>query len=91
MDDTGAAATSTNQIELQDSNGNPVPVTCYTSDIFGVTPDGGLMFFIEAFPGVYRTGDMTWTKVEPTASAKSFMTNYLNVESVISSSVVVAR
>ena len=91
MDDTGAAATSTNQIELQDSNGSPVPVTCYTSDIFGVTPDGGLMFFIEAFPGVYRTGDMTWTKVEPTASAKSFMTNYLNVESVISSSVVVAR
>ena len=58
----GNAATSTNTMTFYDSNGSEVPVVCYASDVFGVSDSGSIYFLIKAFPGVYRTGDMTWTK-----------------------------
>ena len=58
----GDKATSTNKYNLYYEDGTPAPTVCYCSDVFGVGASGGLYFLIEAFPGVYRTGDMTWTK-----------------------------
>ena len=65
----GDAATSTNSMTFYDANGGEVPVVCYASDVFGVTDSGSIYFLIEAFPGVYRTGDMTWTKTGAAAQA----------------------
>ena len=64
----GNAATSTNSMTFYDENGGEVPVVCYASDVFGVTDSGSIYFLIEAFPGVYRTGDMTWTKTAGAAA-----------------------
>ena len=59
----GAAATSTNSMTFYNEDGTEeIPVVCYASDVFGVNDAGNIYFLIEAFPGVYRTGDMTWTK-----------------------------
>ena len=65
----GESATSTNSMTFYDENGGEVPVICYASDVFGVTDAGNIYFLIEAFPGVYRTGDMTWTKGAAAAQA----------------------
>ena len=65
----GDAATSTNSMTFYDANGGEVPVVCYASDVFGVTDSGSIYFLIESFPGVYRTGDMTWTKTGAAAQA----------------------
>ncbi len=67
----GNTATSTNKMTFYDENNQEVPVTCFASDVFGVTDGGQIYFLIEAFPGVYRTGDMTWTKAAATPSAMS--------------------
>ena len=67
----GNTATSTNEMTFYDENNKEVPVTCFASDVFGVTDGGNIYFLIEAFPGVYRTGDMTWTKAAATPSAMS--------------------
>ena len=60
---------STNKFNLYYEDGTPAPVECYASDVFGVTDSGNIYFLIEAFPGVYRTGDMTWTKSAAAAQA----------------------
>jgi hypothetical protein len=67
----GTSATSTNKMTFYDENNNEVPVTCFASDVFGVNDGGNIYFLIEAFPGVYRTGDMTWTKTGAAAQALS--------------------
>ena len=58
----GETATSTNKMTFYGENKEEVPVTCLASDVFGINDAGNIFFLIEAFPGVYRTGDMTWTK-----------------------------
>jgi hypothetical protein len=68
---TGDTATSTNKMTFYDENNNAVPVTCFASDVFGVSDQGNIYFLIEAFPGVYRTGDMTWKKSTAAAQALS--------------------
>ena len=68
---TGDTATSTNKMTFLDENNKEVPVTCFASDVFGVTDAGNIYFLIEAFPGVYRTGDMTWKKSTAAAQALS--------------------
>ena len=83
----GDAATSTNQMTFYDENGAEVPVTCYASDVFGVTDAGQIYFLIEAFPGVYRTGDMTWTKKAAAAQSLSMEAKH-NVPAMFSSVVV---
>ena len=65
----GDAATSTNSMTFYAEDNSEVPVVCYASDVFGVTDSGNIYFLIEAFPGVYRTGDMTWTKSAAAAQA----------------------
>ena len=65
----GETATSTNKMTFYDENNEEVPVTCFASDVFGVNDAGNIYFLIEAFPGVYRTGDMTWTKSTAAAQA----------------------
>ena len=65
----GDAATSTNKMTFYGEDNAEVPVVCYASDVFGVTDAGSIYFLIEAFPGVYRTGDMTWTKSAAAAQA----------------------
>jgi hypothetical protein len=82
----GNTATCTNKMTLYDENGKEVPVTCFASDVFGVSDAGNIYFLIEAFPGVYRTGDMTWTKTSamPSRLSKNFVK-----PSVLPSSVVV--
>lgn len=65
----GTTATSTNKYNLYYEDGTPAPTVCYCSDVFGVTDSGSIYFLIEAFPGVYRTGDMTWTKSAASAQA----------------------
>ena len=65
----GETATSTNKMTFYDENNAEVPVTCFASDVFGVTDGGNIYFLIEAFPGVYRTGDMTWKKSTAAAQA----------------------
>lgn len=83
----GETATSTNKFDLFDEAGNAYPTVCNCSDVFGVSDQGQIYFLIEAFPGVYRTGDMTWTKTEAAASAKAM--NFAG-RSALASSVVVA-
>lgn len=58
----GTTATSTNEFTLEYSDGTPASVKCYCSDVFGVSSNGNIYFLIDEFPGVYRTGNMTWTK-----------------------------
>ena len=65
----GETATSTNKMTFYNENNEEVPVTCFASDVFGVNDAGNIYFLIEAFPGVYRTGDMTWTKSTAAAQA----------------------
>ena len=84
----GQTATSTNAMTFYDENNNEVPVVCYASDVFGVTDGGNIYFLIEAFPGVYRTGDMTWTKSTAAAQATSIDALNLNHKALQSSVVL---
>ena len=84
----GETATSTNEMTFYDTNNNEVPVVCFASDVFGVTETGGLLFFVESFPGVYRTGDMTWTKSTAAAQATSIDALNLNHKAIMSSVVL---
>lgn len=84
----GETATSTNAMTIYDENNNEVPVVCFASDVFGVTETGGLLFFVESFPGVYRTGDMTWTKSTAAAQATSIDALNLNHKAIMSSVVL---
>lgn len=84
----GETATSTNAMTFYDENNNEVPVVCFASDVFGVTETGGLLFFVESFPGVYRTGDMTWTKSTAAAQATSIDALNLNHKAIMSSVVL---
>lgn len=84
----GETATSTNKMTFYDENNAEVPVTCFASDVFGVTETGGLLFFVESFPGVYRTGDMTWTKSTAAAQATSIDVLNLNHKALQSSVVL---
>ena len=84
----GNTATSTNKMTFYDENNKEVPVTCFASDVFGVTESGSIMFFIEAFPGVYRTGDMTWTQSTAAAQATSIDALNLNHKAIMSSVVL---
>jgi hypothetical protein len=84
----GQTATSTNAMTFYDNNNNEVPVVCFASDVFGVTETGGLLFFVESFPGVYRTGDMTWTKSTAAAQATSIDALNLNHKAIMSSVVL---
>lgn len=90
LDESAAAATSTNVIPMQDEAGNPVNLVCEFCDVFGVSGDGGLYFFIEAWPAVYRTGEMTWTKNAAAASALSVAPKTFDAN-MLKSSVVIAR
>ena len=56
----GYSATSTNKFIISDRNHDNTPVTCFASDLFGVTENGSIYFLIEKFPAIYRTGDMEW-------------------------------
>lgn len=84
----GNTATSTNKMTFYDNDNKEVPVTCFASDVFGVTETGGLLFFCESFPGVYRTGDMTWTKSAAAAQATSIDALNLNHKAIMSSVVL---
>ena len=84
----GQTATSTNAMTFYDENNNEVPVVCYASDVFGVADGGNIYFLIEAFPGVYRTGDMTWTKSTAAAQATSIDALNLNHKAIMSSVVL---
>ena len=84
----GETATSTNAMTFYDNDNNEVPVVCFASDVFGVTESGSIIFFIEAFPGVYRTGDMTWTKSAAAAQATSIDVLNLNHKALQSSVVL---
>ena len=77
--------TSTNKFNLYYEDGTPAPVECYASDVFGVTDSGSIYFLIESFPGVYRTGDMTWTKG---AAAQAAAASKKNTPAIMSSVVV---
>ena len=83
----GATATSTNKITFQDENGDDLVIECFCSDVMGVTDDGYIQFFIEAFPAVFRTGDMEWTKTG--AATAALNTNARTVKSSIKTSIVV--
>ena len=84
----GETATSTNAMTFYDENNNEVPVVCYASDVFGVADGGNIYFLIESFPGVYRTGDMTWTKSTAAAQATSIDALNLNHKAIMSSVVL---
>ena len=90
LDESAAAATSTNVIPMQDEAGNPVDLVCEFCDLFGVSNEGGLYFFIEDWPAVYRTGEMTWTKNAAAASALSVAPKTFDAN-MLKSSVVIAR
>mgnify|MGYP003292238739 CR=1 FL=1 len=83
----GATATSTNKITFQDESGADLVIECFCSDVMGVTDDGYIQFFIEAFPAVFRTGDMEWTKTG--AATAALNTNARTVKSSIKTSIVV--
>lgn len=84
----GDTATSTNEYNLYYEDGTPAPTVCYCSDVFGVTADSKIYFLIESFPGVYRTGDMTWTKSTAAAQATSIDALNLNHKAIMSSVVL---
>ena len=86
--DEAGVVTSTNKMEFQDENGNPVPVVCNCCDVFGVAESGSLYFLVEEFPGVFRTGDMEWTKTADTASAKALNYTGINTPGMMSSVVL---
>ena len=85
----GDAATSTNSMTFYAEDNSEVPVVCYASDVFGVTDSGSIYFLIEAFPGVYRTGDMTWTK--STAAAQTANVDVMGFNPTALKSSVVLR
>ena len=67
---SGDTVASTNEFDLYDEEDNAYATICYCSDVFGINDAGNIYFLIKAFPGVYRTGNMTWTK-SGAASAKA--------------------
>ena len=83
----GDNATSTNKYNLYYDDGTPAPTVCYCSDVFGVNEQNQIYFLIESFPGVYRTGTMTWTKSAPAAQSFSIMPKK-NLPAMLSSVVV---
>lgn len=83
----GTTATSTNKVVLIDQTGANITVECFCSDVMGVTADGYIQFFIEAFPAVFRSGDMEWTKTAAAPAAKS--NNARIVPSAMQTSIVV--
>ena len=86
----GDAVTSTNSMTFYNEDGTEeIPVVCYASDVFGVTDAGNIYFLIEAFPGVYRTGDMTWTK--STAAAQTANIDVMGLNPTALKSSVVLR
>lgn len=89
MAEDGTTATSTNKFNLYYDDGTPAPTVCYCSDVFGVTPQSQIYFLIEAFPGVYRTGDMTWTK--STAAAQTANVDVMGFNPTALKSSVVLR
>ena len=85
----GTTATSTNEYNLYYEDGTPAPTVCYCSDVFGVTDSGNIYFLIEAFPGVYRTGGMTWEK--STAAAQALSAQPKKNLSALPTSIVVSK
>lgn len=85
--DEAGVVTSTNKMEFY-QDGNPVPVVCHCCDVFGVSESGSLYFLVEEFPGVFRTGDMEWTKTADTASAKALNYTGINTPGMMSSVVL---
>jgi hypothetical protein len=85
----GDTATSTNEYNLYYEDGTPAPTVCYCSDVFGVTEGGNIYFLIEAFPGEYRTGNMTWTK--STAAAQALSAQPKKNLSALPTSIVVSK
>ena len=91
MDENGAV-TCTNKYNMTDEDGNDVPVECMCCDVFGLTESGSIYFLIEAFPGVYRSGDMDWTRTEPAAASLKAMTfKSKKQHAVLPTSLVVAE
>lgn len=86
----GNAAASTNKLTFYDQEGAPLEVTCYCSDVMGVTESGQIYFFIEDWPAVYRSGDMEWTKSEAAPATLNANARTLNPKSALQSSMVVA-
>lgn len=84
----GDAVTSTNSMTFYAEDKSEVPVVCYASDVFGVNDSGNIYFLIEAFPGVYRTGNMTWTKGAAAAQAANIDVMGLNPTALKSSVVL---
>ena len=80
---------STNKFNLYYEDGTPAPVECYASDVFGVSDTGNIYFIIEAYPGIYRTGDMTWTK--STAAAQALSAQPKKNLSALPTSIVVSK
>ena len=90
MDENGAV-TCTNKYSMEDSEGNEVPVECLCCDVFGLNDKGNIYFLIEAFPGIYRSGDMDWTRTEAQASALRSVPLINKNLSVLPTSLVVAE
>ncbi len=86
--DTATSATSTNEFNLYYQDGTPAPTVCYCSEVFGLDDAGNVSFFIESFPALYRTGDMTWTKSTAAAQATSIDALNLNHKAIMSSVVL---
>lgn len=86
----GNTAESTNKLTFYYQDGTPLEVTCYCSDVMGVTDAGQIYFFIEEWPAVYRSGDMEWTKSAAAPATLNANARTLNPKSALKSSMVVA-
>lgn len=70
MADDGTVTGETAKFAANLEDGTEVTVEVVSSEVYGVSADGQLYFFIEAFPAVYRAGDMQVVKAaNPTAKA----------------------
>lgn len=68
MAEDGTVTGETGKFLANLEDGTEVTIEVVCSEVYGVSAEGKLYFFIEAFPAVYRAGDMQVTKAAaPTA------------------------
>lgn len=72
MNEDGSVTGETYKDVAEYQDGTQVNYEVVSSEIYGLNDQGGISFFIEAWPAVYRAGAMQVTKADANVSAKPY-------------------
>ena len=72
MNEDGSVTGDTFKGEAQYQDGTKVGFEVVSSEVYGVSDKGGISFFVDAWPAVYRAGAIQVTKESGNVSAKTY-------------------